>query len=98
MCEGEGDILLFLTGEEEIEDACKKIKSEVAAAGPDAGDIKVIPLYSSLPPNLQQRVFDPAPPNKSSGAISRKIGMCKNLRCWYYDFRMLAMFVRNMLF
>jgi HrpA-like RNA helicase len=66
---------VFLTGEEEIEDACKKIKSEVAAAGPDAGEVKVIALYSSLPPNLQQRVFEAAPPHKPNGAISRKIGV-----------------------
>lgn len=48
----------------------------MAAAGPDAGEVKVIALYSSLPPNLQQRVFESAPPNKANGAISRKIGMC----------------------
>lgn len=79
LCEGEGDILLFLTGEEEIEDACKKMKAEVAAAGPDAGEVKVIPLYSSLPPNLQQRVFESAPPNRSNGAISRKIVVSTNI-------------------
>lgn len=33
ICEGPGDILVFLTGEEEIEDACKKITKEVAQAG-----------------------------------------------------------------
>lgn len=79
LCEGEGDILLFLTGEDEIEDACKKIKAEVAAAGPDAGDVKVIPLYSSLPPTMQQRVFESAPPNKPNGAFSRKIGILPHI-------------------
>jgi len=29
MCEPEGDILMFLTGEQEIEDAVKKIVDEV---------------------------------------------------------------------
>lgn len=33
ICEGPGDILLFLTGEEEIEDACKKIGKEISQAG-----------------------------------------------------------------
>ncbi len=33
ICEGPGDILVFLTGEEEIEDACKKIGKEIAQAG-----------------------------------------------------------------
>ncbi|XP_063934638.1 putative pre-mRNA-splicing factor ATP-dependent RNA helicase PRP1 [Zophobas morio] len=79
LCEGEGDILLFLTGEEEIEDACQKIRNEIAAAGPDAGDCKIVPLYSSLPPKLQQRVFEAAPPHKSNGAISRKIVVSTNI-------------------
>ena len=33
ICEGPGDILVFLTGEEEIEDACKKIAKEIQQAG-----------------------------------------------------------------
>ena len=33
ICEPPGDILVFLTGEEEIEDACKKIGKEVSQAG-----------------------------------------------------------------
>jgi len=33
MCEPLGDILVFLTGEEEIEDACKKIAKECAQGG-----------------------------------------------------------------
>lgn len=32
-CEGPGDILVFLTGEEEIEDACRKITKEVRPFG-----------------------------------------------------------------
>merc|ERR1719199_1899101 len=61
MCEeDEGDILLFLTGQEEIEEACKRIKRELDNLGPEVGDMKCIPLYSTLPPNLQQRIFEPA--------------------------------------
>ena len=35
-CEPPGDILVFLTGEEEIEDACKKINKEVTNLGDSA--------------------------------------------------------------
>ena len=51
--EGEGDILLFLTGEEEIEDASRKIAMEgdEMVREADAGPIKVYPLYGSLPPH-----------------------------------------------
>ncbi|KAH7699885.1 DEAD box protein/DEAH protein box helicase [Aphelenchoides avenae] len=76
--ETEGDILLFLTGQEEIEDACKRIRREVGNLGPDVGELKCIPLYSTLPPNQQQRIFEAAPPNKPN-AISRKIVVSTNI-------------------
>ncbi|CAF2400817.1 unnamed protein product [Rotaria sp. Silwood2] len=75
----EGDILLFLTGQEEIEDACKRLQREVENLGPEAGELKCIPLYSTLPPNLQQRIFEPAPPNKPNGAIGRKVVVSTNI-------------------
>jgi len=63
MCEEtDGDILLFLTGQEEIEEACKRLKREIDNLGPEVGEMKCIPLYSTLPPNLQQRIFEPPPP------------------------------------
>lgn len=74
-----GDILLFLTGQEEIEDACKRIKREVDNIGPDAGELKCIPLYSTLPPNLQQRIFEAAPPNRPTGEIGRKVVVSTNI-------------------
>ena len=36
VCEPPGDILVFLTGEEEIEDACKKITKEITQMGEQA--------------------------------------------------------------
>uniref|UniRef100_A0AAQ4Q412 RNA helicase n=1 Tax=Gasterosteus aculeatus aculeatus TaxID=481459 RepID=A0AAQ4Q412_GASAC len=80
MCEvDEGDVLLFLTGQEEIDEACKRIKREVDDLGPEVGDIKIIPLYSTLPPQQQQRIFEPPPPNKPSGAIGRKVVVSTNI-------------------
>jgi len=82
--EDEGDILLFLTGEEEIEDACRKIKIEaddLLNQDPDAvGPLICIPLYSSLPPAQQQRIFDPPPSrrNKDSPA-GRKVIVSTNI-------------------
>lgn len=80
MCEEiEGDVLLFLTGQEEIEEACKRIKREIDNLGPEIGELKCIPLYSTLPPNLQQRIFEAAPANKSNGAIGRKVVVSTNI-------------------
>ena len=67
--EPEGDVLVFLTGEEEIEDAVRKISLEVdeMVREVDAGPMKVYPLYGSLPPHMQQRIFEPAPPPRMRG-------------------------------
>merc|ERR1712137_1419949 len=56
--EAEGDILLFLTGEQEIEEACRRISGEVTQG---MGPLACLPLYSSLPRELQDRIFKPAP-------------------------------------
>eukprot|EP01006_Ploeotia_vitrea_P039275 TRINITY_DN66328_c10_g1_i1.p1 TRINITY_DN66328_c10_g1~~TRINITY_DN66328_c10_g1_i1.p1 ORF type:complete len:540 (-),score=319.76 TRINITY_DN66328_c10_g1_i1:789-2384(-) len=80
MCEPPGDILLFLTGEAEIEDACKRISEEAAKYEADYGRVKVLPLYSSLPPSQQQRIFEDAPePLYKGGAPGRKIVVSTNI-------------------
>lgn len=73
-----GDILLFLTGEEEIEDACRKIKAEasdMSELDPDSvGPITCIPLYDSLPSAQLQHIFDSAPaPRTPGGPAGRKV-------------------------
>ncbi|CAI5443920.1 unnamed protein product [Caenorhabditis angaria] len=77
--ETEGDILLFLTGQEEIEEACKRIDREIQNLGPDVGILNCIPLYSTLPPAAQQKIFEPAPPNRPNGAIGRKCVVSTNI-------------------
>jgi pre-mRNA-splicing factor ATP-dependent RNA helicase DHX15/PRP43 len=68
--EDPGDILLSLTGEEEIEEACRRIKSEaddLANCNQDPysmGPLSCIPLYSTLSPQHQQRIFDDPPLSK----------------------------------
>ncbi|KAJ9508751.1 hypothetical protein QJQ45_028061 [Haematococcus lacustris] len=79
-CEPPGDILLFLTGEEEIEDACRKINKEVQQLGDRVGPVKVLSLYSTLPPQQQQRIFEPAPPPaREGGPAGRKIVISTNI-------------------
>ena len=80
--EDEGDILVFLTGEEEIEDASRKISMEAdeMVREADAGPLKVYPLYGSLPPHMQQRIFDPAPPaRRPGGRPGRKVIVSTNI-------------------
>ncbi|KAI9834135.1 MAG: DEAH-box ATP-dependent RNA helicase prp43 [Phylliscum demangeonii] len=80
--EPEGDILLFLTGEEEIEDAVRKIglEADEMVREADAGPLKVYPLYGTLPPHQQQRIFDPAPPpRREGGRPGRKCIVATNI-------------------
>jgi pre-mRNA-splicing factor ATP-dependent RNA helicase DHX15/PRP43 len=80
MYEPPGDILVFLTGEEEIEDACRKIGQEVQNLGRQVPEIKCVPLYSSLPPQQQQRIFDAAPgPRYPGGPAGRKCIVSTNI-------------------
>ncbi|KIK95522.1 hypothetical protein PAXRUDRAFT_376208 [Paxillus rubicundulus Ve08.2h10] len=82
--EDPGDVLLFLTGEEEIEEVCKKIKLEVddlVNQDPDSvGPIVCVPLYASLGPQQQQRIFDPPPkPQRPNGPPGRKVVVSTNI-------------------
>src|SRR5271155_1714729 len=80
--EPQGDVLLFLTGEEEIEDACRKLSFEADQLmdETDVGPLKAYPLYGSLPPAQQQRIFDPAPgPLREGGTPGRKVVVSTNI-------------------
>ncbi|KAM0682005.1 Pre-mRNA-splicing factor ATP-dependent RNA helicase dhx15 [Mitosporidium daphniae] len=73
-----GDILLFLTGEEEIEDACRQISLEASRLNSDnSKPLTAIPLYASLPPSAQQKIFEDAP--RFKGVVGRKIIVSTNI-------------------
>jgi pre-mRNA-splicing factor ATP-dependent RNA helicase DHX15/PRP43 len=79
-CEPPGDVLLFLTGEQEIEDACARIRADAEALSPDLGRLVVVPLYSTLPPAAQARIFSaPPPPLVPGGKPGRKVVVSTNI-------------------
>ncbi|ODA82544.1 hypothetical protein RJ55_01051 [Drechmeria coniospora] len=59
--EGDGDILVFLTGREEIDHAVQEIAERAAQAGSRYGAIQPLPLYAGLSTEQQMYVFDKAP-------------------------------------
>merc|ERR1711939_1166903 len=67
LTEPPGDILLFLTGQEEIDTSCEVLYERMKALGPS------VPVYSALPSEMQSRIFDPAPPG------SRKVVIATNI-------------------
>merc|ERR1719461_2556911 len=78
MLEPEGDVLLFLTGAAEIDQAVRRIGDECAKME-NVGDVLCLPLYSSLPTHLQQRIFEKAPPKNKAGQPGRKIIVSTNI-------------------
>merc|ERR1719204_2401302 len=79
MLEPQGDILLFLTGAAEIDQAVRRISDEVSKMDENVGDATVLPLYSSLPTHMQQRIFERAPPRNKKGVPGRKIIISTNI-------------------
>lgn len=82
--EAEGDILLFLTGEEEIEDTVRKLtlesESMLREDSQNCGPMKVYPLYGSLPPHQQQKIFAAAPESVfEGGPKGRKVIVSTNI-------------------
>lgn len=55
------------------------MKKEIDNLGPEIGELRCIPLYSTLPPAQQQRIFDPAPPKRPNGAVGRKCVVSTNI-------------------
>jgi pre-mRNA-splicing factor ATP-dependent RNA helicase DHX15/PRP43 len=81
--EGPGDVLVFLTGEQEIEQACDEIRTKAESLGKDMPELVVYPLYSSLPPSQQRLIFKPAPgPRIPGGPPGRKV-VIGTLCCWF---------------
>lgn len=71
--EGEGDVLLFLTGREEIDRAIDLISDRAATLNPRAAAILPLPLYAGLPNDQQLHVFEPAPENTRKVIVSTNI-------------------------
>ena len=73
LAEPAGDILVFLTGQEEIDTACEVLFERMKALGPNVPELLILPVYSALPSEMQSRIFEPAPPG------SRKVVLATNI-------------------
>eukprot|EP01063_Lacrimia_lanifica_P021372 TRINITY_DN2868_c0_g1_i1.p1 TRINITY_DN2868_c0_g1~~TRINITY_DN2868_c0_g1_i1.p1 ORF type:complete len:1164 (+),score=463.84 TRINITY_DN2868_c0_g1_i1:59-3550(+) len=68
-----GDILLFLTGQEEIDNAGEMLHEYIKKLGPKVPELLILPAYGQLPSEMQSRIFEPAPP------LGRKIVIATNI-------------------
>lgn len=54
---GEGDILIFMTGQEDIETTCLLIAERLEKID-GAPEMLVLPIYSTLPSDIQAKIFE----------------------------------------
>ncbi|KAI3802849.1 hypothetical protein L1987_30994 [Smallanthus sonchifolius] len=64
LTEPEGDILVFLTGQEEIDHAFQCLYDRMKGLGKNVPELIILPVYSALPSEMQSRIFEPAPIGK----------------------------------
>ncbi|KAH7325752.1 P-loop containing nucleoside triphosphate hydrolase protein [Stachybotrys elegans] len=68
-----GDILIFLTGQDEIEAAEQEIAQTAKKLGNRIKELVICPIYANLPSDLQAKIFEPTP----NGA--RKVVLATNI-------------------
>ncbi|KAL1210055.1 putative pre-mRNA-splicing factor ATP-dependent RNA helicase DEAH5 [Cardamine amara subsp. amara] len=73
LTEPEGDILVFLTGQEEIDSACQSLYERMKGLGKNVPELIILPVYSALPSEMQSRIFDPPPPGKRKVVVATNI-------------------------
>lgn len=71
--EGPGDILVFLTGREEIETAVQKLSELASTLPPQAQALQPLPLYAGLSTEEQMYVFSEAAENTRKVILSTNI-------------------------
>lgn len=68
-----GDILVFLTGQEEIEACNEMLTDRVRRLGSKLRELLVLPVYANLPSDMQAKIFEPTPPG------ARKVVLATNI-------------------
>lgn len=71
--ESTGDVLVFLTGQDDIDAAVHLFNEEIQNNRKHSSGLVVLPLYSGLPRADQELVFSPAPRGKRKVVISTNI-------------------------
>lgn len=73
LTEPEGDVLIFLTGQEEIDTACQILFERMKGLGPNVPELIILPVYSALPSEMQTRIFEAPPPGTRKVVVATNI-------------------------
>ena len=73
MTQPRGDVLVFLTGQEEIEAAEEILKQRTRGMGSKMKELIIAPIYANLPSDLQAKIFEPTP--EGARKVWRGVGL-----------------------
>lgn len=68
----QGDILVFMTGQEDIEVTCELVAERLAQLN-DPPKLSILPIYSQMPADLQAKIFDKAAPGVRKVIVATNI-------------------------
>nr|XP_055053012.1 pre-mRNA-splicing factor ATP-dependent RNA helicase DHX16 isoform X1 [Misgurnus anguillicaudatus] len=68
-----GDVLVFLTGQEEIEACCELLQERCRRLGSKISELLVLPIYANLPSDMQAKIFNPTPPGARKVVVATNI-------------------------
>jgi pre-mRNA-splicing factor ATP-dependent RNA helicase DHX38/PRP16 len=70
--QGPGDILVFMTGQEDIEITCELVAERLRLLN-DPAKLSILPIYSQMPADLQAKIFDKAAPGVRKVIVATNI-------------------------
>jgi len=70
--QGPGDILVFMTGQEDIEITCELVAERLKLLN-DPPKLSILPIYSQMPADLQAKIFDRAAPGVRKVIVATNI-------------------------
>ncbi|XP_015907708.1 pre-mRNA-splicing factor ATP-dependent RNA helicase DHX16 [Parasteatoda tepidariorum] len=68
-----GDILVFLTGQDEIETCNEYLLERTRKLGSKMKELVILPIYANLPSDMQAKIFEPTPPGARKVVIATNI-------------------------
>nr|MBE5726263.1 lethal (2) 37Cb [Cucujiformia] len=68
-----GDVLVFLTGQDEIETCQELLTDRMRRLGSKVKELIILPVYANLPSDMQAKIFEPTPPG------ARKVILATNI-------------------
>lgn len=86
-----GDILIFVTGQEEVEACAEALTARTRGLGNKIKELIVAKIYSTLPSDLQTKIFEPTPPGARKVIVATNIaetsltidGICYVIDCGF---------------